>query len=322
VDGKQATIDIAKTKSPFSFQSRLKLTIKIGTDSPALTPLQQEHIFNSDFGRFYERAKAEHDSLRRSSVKEANKDERLLRFKRLERQVKSMGLMSSQEKLLAGLPNYATYFGRDMMMSALMLEPIWTPAMLEHVIASVLRKLSPSGEVSHEEGLGSQAIREHAAEYNKLIAAYFQQKSDKILPTPKLLENMQAITENYHMVDDDFQLSVLTARYLSRTDVPADRKRAFLQANSGKPEGVSRLTLLLRNLLYVSQVSRAYVAQPVTENLISFRKLDERRWHAGSWRDSGVGYANGRFAMDINVVWAPQALESMKKFWQTFARLA
>ena len=27
---------------------------------------------------------------------------------------------------MAGLPNFATYFGRDMMMTALMMRPIWT----------------------------------------------------------------------------------------------------------------------------------------------------------------------------------------------------
>ena len=37
--------------------------------------------------------------------------------------------------------------------------------MMEHVIGSVLRKLAPNGEVSHEEALGGQAIREGAAEY-------------------------------------------------------------------------------------------------------------------------------------------------------------
>ena len=74
---------------------------------------------------------------------------------------------------MAGLPNFATYFGRDMMMAALMMRPIWRPAMSEHVIASVLRKLSPRGDVSHEEALGGQAIRENAAEYNALMAAYF-----------------------------------------------------------------------------------------------------------------------------------------------------
>src|SRR5688500_19461728 len=76
--------------------------------------------------------------------------------------------------MMAGLPNYAAYFGRDMMMSALMLEPVSSPAIAEHVIASVLRKLGPAGDVSHEEALGGQAIRENAAEYNTLIAEHFR----------------------------------------------------------------------------------------------------------------------------------------------------
>ena len=88
--------------------------------------------------------------------------------------MRSVELLSSEQKLMAGLPNFATYFGRDMMMAALMMRPIWRPAMSEHVIASVLRKLSPRGDVSHEEALGGQAIRENAARYNAAMSAYFQ----------------------------------------------------------------------------------------------------------------------------------------------------
>ncbi|MFQ5630999.1 MAG: hypothetical protein ACE5I1_19685, partial [bacterium] len=172
-----ATIDISKDKiSIQSLQGQpIKLTIKVGTDSTPLTPIRNHDIFNNNFFHFYERAKAEHDSIVQHSGLAAQNivDEEIVqRFKRLQRQVKSMELMSSQEKLMAGLPNYATYFGRDMMMSALMLEPVLKPAMLEHVIANVLKKLLPNGEVSHEEGLGSQAIRENAAKYNKMIEAY------------------------------------------------------------------------------------------------------------------------------------------------------
>jgi hypothetical protein len=92
----------------------------------------------------------------------------------MERQVRGVELLSSKEKLMAGLPNFATYFGRDMMMTALMMQPIWTAGMSEHVIASVLRKLSPNGDVSHEEALGGQAIRENAVVYDSLIRGYFR----------------------------------------------------------------------------------------------------------------------------------------------------
>lgn len=301
VDRDRATMDVSKDKiSVHSLQGQpISLTIKVGTDSPPLTPLKSKDIFNKDFFGFYERAKSA----------------------RLQRQVKSMELLSSREKLMAGIPNYATYFGRDMMMSALMLEPVLKPAMLEHVIASVLKKLTRTGEVSHEEGLGGQAIRENAAKYNKLIADHIQQRTqgddaaanNTLAKAEKLLGNLQAVTENYNMVDDDFQLPVLTARYLTSSGISPDRKREFLQSAISRDDETLRLTLLLRNLLYVSKVSRSYVENQVIENLVSFRKLDERRWHAGSWRDSAVGYANGRYAMDINAIWVPRALESIEK---------
>ncbi|MHC4310670.1 MAG: hypothetical protein ACYSSN_12070, partial [Planctomycetota bacterium] len=334
VDSKKASIEVTNDK--ISIRSNLnqpiQLRVKVGTDSPALHPLRREDIFNNDFFRFYERVKLAHDNALNDSgmaVKDVIENEKILRFKRLDRQVKSMELMCSQEKLLAGVPNYATYFGRDMMMSALMLEPVLTSAMLEHVIASVLRKLAPNGEVSHEEGLGGQAIRENAAKYNKLLTIYFQQNSepkenvaDSILAeAEKILGNLQSVTENYRMVDDDFQLAVLTAVYLNRSDIPAERKRAFLQANSGEKEKTTRLTLLIRNLLFVTQISRAYVTHPAVENLVSFQKINEHHWHAGSWRDSGVGYANGRYAMDVNAIWVPKALESIEKIFAVFNQI-
>ena len=128
---------------------------------------------------------------------------------------------------MAGLPNFATYFGRDMMMTALMMRPIWTPAMSEHVIASVLLKLGPGGDVSHEEALGGQAIRENAVVYDSLVRA------GRIDSARRVLADLQATRENYHMIDDEFQLPVLAARYLADTAVAAARKREFLLDDAG-----------------------------------------------------------------------------------------
>ncbi|MFQ5627646.1 MAG: hypothetical protein ACE5I1_02705, partial [bacterium] len=114
---------------------------------------------------------------------------------------------------------------------------------------------------------------------------------------------------------------VLASRYLARQDVSDDRKREFLQAAVSKDDETPRLALLMRNLLYVAKVSRAYVENPVAENLVSFRKLDGEHWHAGSWRDSGVGYARGRYAMDINAIWVPNALKSIEKIFATLRDL-
>src|SRR5439155_13960152 len=213
------------------------------TDAPALSPLTRAEIFNDDFRRFVAAVRAD--------------TAHPLRFRRLEREVRGVELLCSREKLMAGLPNFATYFGRDMLMTALLMQPVWAPAMSEHVVASALGKLSPAGDVSHEEALGGQAIRENAAEYNRLVSA------GQVGGARALLGHLAATRENYVMVDDDFQLPVVAARYLADRRVPADRKRAFLRDDD-------HLARLVSNLAFVARKAAPYARAPVATNLVSF----------------------------------------------------
>ncbi|HET7622613.1 MAG TPA: hypothetical protein VFK39_11980 [Gemmatimonadaceae bacterium] len=301
----------------------IHVTVTVATDAAALTPLDRDEIFSADFLRFLASARAAHDSVLRlvGDAKPDPADSTIIaRYRWLEREVRSVELLCTEEKLMAGMPNYATYFGRDMMMSSLMMQPIWREEMGEHVIASVLRKLSPRGDVSHEEALGGQAIREHAGIYNALIAdslAVARHRSaaaaDSVLARARAeLRDIHVVRENYHMMDDEFQLAVVAARYLEDPDVPANRKRAFLLA-AGSSDSTSRIALLLRELSLVTTETGPYARNPVVQNLIAFPKLDSTHWRSASWRDSQTGYANGRFAMDINVIWAPEALESIAR---------
>jgi len=298
----------------------IRLDVTATTDASALTPLDRDEIFNDAFDAFYARQQSISDSLRRVPA-QADRDPGVTAFRRLDREVRALELLSSEEKLMAGLPNFATYFGRDMMMAALMLEPIVSLDLQEHVIASVLRKLAPSGHVSHEETLGGQAIRENAAEYNALIRAWeAASRSDPAVAAEHLararalLGNLQAVRENYRMIDDDFQLPVLVERYLVRSDVPGARKRRFL--SEAGPNGLPRLDALVRNLALVAELARPYAEQPTATNLVGFLHRDDEGWLPGSWRDSRAGYGNGRFAMDVNVVWVPKALEATESILQ------
>src|SRR5256714_1118004 len=127
-----------------------------------------------------------------------------------------------------------------------------------------------------------------------------------------LLSDLQKVRENYHMRDDEFQLPVVVARYLTNRAVAASRKRAFL---SDATDGASRLTLLFKELGLVATLAAPYARDPVVQNLIGSPRLDATHWRSISWRDSNAGYANGRFAMDINAIWVPQALQSIAEIF-------
>jgi len=264
----------------------VRLTVRVTTDAPALTPLGRAEIFNDEFNRFLAQVRAD--------------TAHPLRFRRLEREVRGVELLSYREKLMAGLPNFATYFGRDMLMTAILMQPVWAPDMSEHVVASALGKLSPAGDVSHEEALGGQAIRENAAEYNRLVSA------GQLARARALLGRLAATRENYIMVDDDFQLPVVAARYLADPRVPSDRKRDFLRAQR-------HLARLVSNLAFVARQAAPYARDPVATNLVSFPRAPDGGggWLATSWRDSRVGYGGGRFAMDVNAIWVPHALDAV-----------
>jgi hypothetical protein len=245
----------------------VELLVEIATDGPALEPLNRKQIFTTAFRHFADSAKSP----------------------RVEREIRGFELLSSRQKLMAGLPTYATYFGRDMLMTALLMEPVWSDTMPEFVMGAALLKLAPSGEVSHEEALGGQAIRENGAEFLKT-------------GNRALLGNLQATRENYWMVDDDFQLPVVAGHYFADARVSDARKRAFVRRWGAA---------LRKNLAYVARQATPYARAQVATNLVSFKRDADGYCHPGSWRDSRVGYAGGCFAFDVNVVWVPAALRAI-----------
>jgi hypothetical protein len=301
------------------FRAGVPFAVRITTTGKALTPLARTEIFTPEFLRFL--ASAQRAANGRTTSPSA------LRARWLERQVRGTELLSSREKLMAGLPNYATYFGRDMLLTALMMRPIWRHEMSEFAIASALRKLGPQGDVSHEEAMGGQAVREGAAEYATLMDERLaavrrgdRPGADSLLARASaVLRDLRRTRENYHMIDDELQLAVLAGRWLSDPAVPASRKRAFLldSADGGGP----RVLRLLRELALVSRMTAPYVRAPVAQNLVSFAARDSGRWSSASWRDSGAGYAGGRYAMDVNAIWAPHALEAMERILATLGDL-
>ena len=297
----------------------IPFTITISTTGRSLSPLARHDIFTADFLRFADSVAAGPDRPRARWI---------------ERQIRGVELLTSREKLMAGLPTYATYFGRDMLMSALMMQPIWREQMSEFVIGAALRKLAPTGHVSHEEALGGQAVRESAGEFVALMLRADSVTASDVAgaralraQAQRVLRNRRVTRENYHMIDDEYQLPIMVARYLLDARVPDARKRVFLrEAGAGTdhaghrgtaPVTDSRLARVLAELAVVAEQTAPYAERAVVGNLVSFAPRDAvngvTRWSSQSWRDSGAGYANGRYPMDVNAIYAPHALIALQQ---------
>jgi hypothetical protein len=194
----------------------------------------------------------------------------------------ALEFLSYQDKFLAGSWRFNTYFGRDTLISALLLAPVLQPAALEGALGSVLERLAPNGEVAHEEDIGEFAVLRNAREGRGRIA------------TP---------IYDYGMVDDDFLLAPLAARWMEDAR-GRERARAFL-SNTGAG-GLKRGVLLARNLAWVVQRAAAFADDPRAGNLVGIKPGR----NTGNWRDSEQGLGLGRYAYDINAALVPAALDA------------
>jgi hypothetical protein len=70
-------------------------------------------------------------------------------------QTTSLSFLSYTDKLLAGAWRFLTYFGRDSMIAALLLQPVLSDQAIEAVIGAVLERINRTdGSVCHEETIG------------------------------------------------------------------------------------------------------------------------------------------------------------------------
>lgn len=197
-----------------------------------------------------------------------------------------LSFLSYRQKYLAGAWRFDTYFGRDTLFSLMLLAPVLQPQAMSTGIDSVLARLSQQGEVAHEEAIGEYAILLNEASGRGRSAAPVY---------------------DYSMLDEDFLLAPLVARWL--LDSPDQRTRAAAFLATRDPGGERRGDALLRNLRYVVQRTRAFATAPGALNLIGL-KPGQR---AGDWRDSDDGLDGGRYPFDVNVVLAPAALQAAQR---------
>ncbi|AUN32982.1 hypothetical protein [Niveispirillum cyanobacteriorum] len=195
-----------------------------------------------------------------------------------------LDFLSYREKLMAGSWAYNTYFGRDTLMSLRLLMPVLKPAAIEAGLGAVLERLSPTGDVAHEEDVGEFAVLRHRLERDS-------DSADPIF--------------DYKMVDDDLMLAPILADYLE--SIPAREAQLFLARRT--PSGDAYGTLLARNLSFVLARAQAFAADPVATNLIPLPAGQK----VGDWRDSQEGLAGGRYSYSVNAVLAPAALTAITR---------
>jgi hypothetical protein len=197
----------------------------------------------------------------------------------------ALSFLSYEEKLLAGSWRCNTYFGRDTLISLMLLAPVLQPDATQSGLASVLARLASNGEVAHEEDIGEFAVLRNMKEQRG--------RSD----TP---------IYDYGMVDDDFLLAPVVAHWLLDSVAGRGAAKMFLSDRAAK---VSNGDALVRNLRWVVERTAAFAGDPKLSNLVGIKEGRS----TGQWRDSEEGLGRGRYAYDVNAVFVPAALHAIDR---------
>jgi hypothetical protein len=199
--------------------------------------------------------------------------------------------LSYKEKFLAGSWRFNTYFGRDTLMSVRLLMPVLAPEAVDAGLGAVLTRLSPNGEVAHEEDIGEFAVLDHLRASG---------------------EKTDAPTFNYNMIDGSFMLAPVLAQWLLDDERGRTRATAFLMRLDGRRDTPKAFGAdLVNNFKFVLKAAARFADDPRAPNLIGLKA----GFDAGQWRDSNDGLGGGRFPYDVNAVFVPAALEAAGRFF-------
>lgn len=207
-------------------------------------------------------------------------------------QTASLSFLSYTDKLLAGTWRFLTYFGRDSMISLLLMQSVLSEGeggAIEAVISSVLERINrDDGTVCHEEVIGDFATLSNLA--NGLVST--------------------APSCDYKMVDTDFYLPVVMKNYFVDTQAGKDRTSAFFDKKAtffGGDSTYMQLAQLTAEKIMKAAAPFASDGGQIKENLIHLKDGEQ----VGEWRDSGNGLGGGRIPYDVNTALVPAALRSI-----------
>ncbi|KAF4269195.1 hypothetical protein CNMCM8812_008645 [Aspergillus fumigatus] len=208
-------------------------------------------------------------------------------------QATALSFLSYSEKLLAGAWRFLTYFGRDLMISALLMDPVMSygnASAIEAVLGSVCERINATdGSTCHEETIGDYATWLH------------------------LQENVTstAMICDYKMVDTDFYLALLMQSYFLNNPIGRTRWQAFSSTPAGAINAANKNhtwgQLALRTAEKIMGQAALFAHNPRKENLVHL-KPDQV---VGEWRDSTYGIGGGRIPYDVNTALMPAALRAI-----------
>jgi hypothetical protein len=160
----------------------------------------------------------------------------------------ALSFLTYQDKFLAGSWRFDTYFGRDTLITGLLLAPVLDPQAVESAIASVLDRLASNGEVAHEEDIGEFAVLRNMREGRGRV------------DTP---------VYDYGMVDDDFLLAPLAASWMLSNERNHALASRFLAGHAGSRERNG--AALARNLAWVVERAASFAEDPRALNLVGIK---------------------------------------------------
>ena len=210
-------------------------------------------------------------------------------------QVNSLSFLSYTDKLMAGGWRFLTYFGRDDIISMLLMENILSTgegSAFEGGLASVLERINKTdGSAAHEESVGD-------------YATWVNLRDENLTSTSP--------SYDYHMVDTDYFVPILLVDYLIKNTAGSARADEFLAIEaSSNPDntGLTYRDLALINAEKIMNDSAAFAAPggQKKENLIHLKDGQV----VGEWRDSMYGLGGGRIPYNVNTAIVPAGLRAV-----------
>ncbi|KAH7029013.1 uncharacterized protein B0I36DRAFT_384614 [Microdochium trichocladiopsis] len=209
----------------------------------------------------------------------------------------SLSILSYGDKVVAGAWKFLTYFGRDSLLSLLLLRPVLQEgrgSIVEVILSAAIERINTGdGSVCHEEVVGDYA---------------------------SLLHKRQGAVSNeplcdYKMIDTDYLLMIALEAYLVRSKIGRGRAKDFLATTAdflASNEGATYGALVQKTMGKILQATAAFEQEPIQSNLIHLHEKEA----VGQWRDSSDGLGGGRTPYDVNTALVPAALRAISSFYE------